>query len=523
MHHTSLTSGPRLWINTLSTYFHRSGRCTDCPCACPQPLTFSENKHQVETLLQQLSKGDIWEISLNQDLFLEPIGEYTVAVSATEEPVVVLDDQAGQLLPVLGAPSTLGELRARFFDWHDGTLDQAIAVLLVAGVLRSSPQVEQQSITAREGLRTLAAWLHLTHQCNLSCQYCYVPKTNQKMDFPTAKRSVEAVYRSAVAHNYERVRLKYAGGEPTLNFDTLRAAQERAERLSAQTGIGLETVVLTNGTLLSDDLLDFLVAHNIQVMVSLDGLGPYQDAQRPLNGRSGSSFELIRDTLDRLLRLGISPHISITITSQSLRGLPDLVAFLLDRELQFSFNFYREPDGFPQSGPLSFISKEIIDGLLQAFRLIEQALPKYSLLSYLADRADAGMLHLHGCGAGQDYLVIDSDGEISKCQMDMAHPVTTIDADDPLAYIRADTRGIQNLPVEEKECRECIWRYRCAGGCPRLTFQRTGRYDARSPLCEVYRAILPEVVRLEALRMIRYEKPWDFSVCGTGQLERPIC
>jgi uncharacterized protein len=118
---------------------------------------------------------------------------------------------------------------------------------------------------------------------------------------------------------------------------------------------------------------------------------------------------------------------------------------------------------------------------------------------------------LYACGVGQNYLVIDSNGEISKCQMDMAHPVTTIDADDPLAFVWADTGGIQNLAVDQKECRECVWRYRCVGGCPRLTFQRTGRYDAQSPLCEVYRTILPEVVRLEGLRLLRYQEPWGFS------------
>ena len=165
----------------------------------------------------------------------------------------------------------------------------------------------------------------------------------------------------------------------------------------------------------------------------------------------------------------------------------------------------------------------MIEGLGSVFQVIEKHLPRYSLLSTLADRANLQIPHLRTCGVGQNYLVIDSNGDISKCQMDMAHPVTTIDTDDPLAFVRADTDGIQNLVVDEKECRECIWRYRCAGGCPRLAFQHTGRYDARSPLCEVYRAILPEVVRLEALRLIRYEEPWDFDFHRIELPERAIC
>jgi len=513
MRQDSQTSGPRLWVNTLSSRFQldRSGDC-DCPCACPGPVNSAANQARTEALLQRVTHGDIRKVSLNSELFLGTVGEYTVAVSATEEPVVVLDGQAGQLIPFLGTPSTLGGLKSRFPGWSAEVLEQTTAVLLAAGVL-SSPQVKWQPASAREvNTRTLAAWLHLTHQCNLSCRYCYVSRSDRRMTPSIAKRSVEAIYRSAVARNCERVRLKYAGGEPMLNFAALRAAQEQAERLSARTGVGLETVVLTNGTLLTDEVLDYLLAHGIQVMISLDGVGPYQDAQRPLRGQRGSSYVMIVDALDRLLDRGISPHISVTITGQSLGGLPDLVAFLLDRQLQFSFNFYREPDGFLGSEALDFTSDQIIQGLLEAFRAIERRLPRHSLLSNLADRADLGILHVHTCGVGQNYLVIDSDGAIYKCQMDMAHPVTTIDADDPLAFVQADTDGIQNLAANEKECRECVWRYRCAGGCPRLTFQHTGGYDAKSPLCEVYQAILPEVVRLEALRLVRYEEPWDFGL-----------
>ena len=514
MHRQSSTPDPRLWISSFSLL--PSGGHTDCDCpgACPEPVGPGKSRSQIEALLSHVNSGAIAEVFLAPELFLETVGEYTVAVSATEEPVVVLDGQASQLLPFLGAPSTLRELKARFSDWGDGTLEQTIAVLLATGVLSSSSppvNVEQQSSFAGESIETLTVWLHLTHQCNLSCKYCYVPRTNQSMDPYTARRSVEAVYRSAMAHNCERVRLKYAGGEPMLNLDALRTAHMQAERLSAQTGIGLETVVLTNGTLLTDDLLGFLLEHAIKVMVSLDGVGPYQDTQRPLNGRRGSSFKLIADALDQLLDQGLSPHVSVTITGQSLAGLPDLVEFLLDRQLQFSLNFYREPDGFPLSGPLGLTPPQTVSGLCEVFWVIGRKLPRHSLLSNLTDRADLGVRHRYACGAGHNYLVIDSDGYISKCQMDMAHPVTTVDADDPLAFVRADTNGIQNLAVDDKACRDCIWRYRCAGGCPRLTFQRTGRYGAQSPLCEVYRAILPEVVQLEALRLVRYEEPWDFG------------
>ncbi len=74
-------------------------------------------------------------------------------------------------------------------------------------------------------------------------------------------------------------------------------------------------------------------------------------------------------------------------------------------------------------------------------------------------------------------------------------------------------RNFQNPTVFEKEsCDEnCPWRYFCAGGCPLESFHTYGRYDAASSYCEVYRALTPEVLRLEALRLLKYEKPMDWN------------
>jgi uncharacterized protein len=113
--------------------------------------------------------------------------------------------------------------------------------------------------------------------------------------------------------------------------------------------------------------------------------------------------------------------------------------------------------------------------------------------------------HLRRCSVGQSYLVIDPFGRISKCQMQMDRPVTTVQAADPLAEVQVDREGIQNLVVDDKEeCRECQWKYWCAGGCPLETYRAAGRYDVKSPHCRIYKALYPEVLRLEGLRLLKY-------------------
>jgi uncharacterized protein len=92
--------------------------------------------------------------------------------------------------------------------------------------------------------------------------------------------------------------------------------------------------------------------------------------------------------------------------------------------------------------------------------------------------------------------------------MHIRKPVTSVNANDPLAVIRSDQIGVQNLPVVEKEgCRTCEWKNWCAGGCPITTHRATGRYDVKSPNCKIYKALYPEALRLEGLRLLK---------CGNG-------
>jgi uncharacterized protein len=154
-----------------------------------------------------------------------------------------------------------------------------------------------------------------------------------------------------------------------------------------------------------------------------------------------------------------------------------------------------------------------------AFSSIEKHLPRRCLLNSLIDKGSMLSQGSHVCGVGRNYLVIDQRGGIAKCHADMKKTITTIDAENPLAEIKQDGSGVQAVAVDEKEgCRSCTWRYWCRGGCPTLTYRLTGRNDIRSPNCGIYQAIFPDVLRLEALRLLTYETPLVL-----GQDERATC
>jgi sulfatase maturation enzyme AslB (radical SAM superfamily) len=61
-----------------------------------------------------------------------------------------------------------------------------------------------------------------------------------------------------------------------------------------------------------------------------------------------------------------------------------------------------------------------------------------------------------------------------------------------------------NPPIDHRNgCNTCEWRYWCAGGCPIHAKNVTGTSNVSSPYCSVYKAIYPEVVRLQALQLLQ--------------------
>jgi uncharacterized protein len=103
--------------------------------------------------------------------------------------------------------------------------------------------------------------------------------------------------------------------------------------------------------------------------------------------------------------------------------------------------------------------------------------------------------------AGRNYLAYDAAG----CHMELGSPQSSTHA---MPHILSENRF--NVSVDEKEdCRSCKWRYGCAGGCPLLALRTYGKPSASSPYCSVYKALFPRLLRLEALRLISRQQPYN--------------
>jgi uncharacterized protein len=469
--------------------------CEDCACAV--------------SAAESIVRGNLLESQSPEDRFVRAAEVFDCVLDAAHRVLfcpmgnglpVVVNHPGYQVFQGFRYPATLGEVRAAL-PAVSGDISSVADRLYRAGLIHRAGHLAAPSFTESS---MLTAWLHVSNACNLRCPYCYVHKSASGMDERTGRAAVDAVISSALAHGLQAVKLKYAGGEASLNKDLVLSLDAYAREHAAKRDLDFHSVLLSNGVHLSRTFISALKASGIRIMISLDGVGAAHDEQRPfVNGRP--SFRFVEKTISQLLAAGYPPHLSITITKRNASGIADAVRFALDRELTFSLNFFRDNECVSSVGDLQYTDEQMIAGLMAAFAVIRENPPPWSVLGSILDRGQLLEPRKRPCGVGNDYVVIDQAGQVAKCHMEIERTIGDVFHGDPLQLVREDTRTTLNLLVDEKEgCRDCTWRYWCTGGCPVATFRATGRYDVKSPNCSIYKAIYPEALRLEGLRLLRY-------------------
>jgi uncharacterized protein len=418
--------------------------------------------------------------------------------SSTYVPLIVLNRPAFEILDFFTVPHKPAE-------WpHDSLIDYEDAQVVIsqfihAGLLQekvANPGMPNSGDTKSQ----LESWIYLTRACNLFCAHCFVNKDVRRMSRETGLRAIERLFILAKKYGHTEIKIKYAGGEPTMNWDLIPLLHHTAKLLAQKANLGLSEILVTNATLLNRERLQFIKDEKIHLTVSMDGFGEGHDRQRPvLNG--SPTFERVLKSVLLAIEMGVSPYLIISITRLNLKEVPALVAFALKHHLHLNLNFYRpheiNDNLVPDNLELTYVIQD-------ALEVIETNLPDYNFMDSLIDRSNFAFAHQHVCGAGRNYLSIDTDGSALPCHMLTGYNMPSI----PLQMLKTPRfKDFPNPTIDSKKgCNTCEWRYWCGGGCPIHIKNTMGTSDVSSPYCNVYKNIYPRLVRLQALQLIEADR-----------------
>jgi uncharacterized protein len=187
----------------------------------------------------------------------------------------------------------------------------------------------------------------VTLRCDHSCQYCQVSRVSmdrEKYDMTrdSASQAIDLVFRSPSPC----LKIEFQGGEPLLNFELVRFVVERAEERNRTEKRDLQFVVTTNLAFLTDEILDFLAEHRVQVSTSLDGPEFLHNANRPRPGRN--SYQLAIDGIARAQEALGREMVAATMTTSrlSLEHPDEIVDEYVARGIGYIFLRPLSPYGF---------------------------------------------------------------------------------------------------------------------------------------------------------------------------------
>ena len=343
--------------------------------------------------------------------------------------------------------------------------------LMEQGVLFSPEFDVPETFATEPVLKSLC--LHVAHDCNLRCKYCFAGTGDfggrrELMSAETGKKAIDfAIAGSRKRHNLE---IDLFGGEPLVNFSVVKEIIQYARMREVEANKNIKLTLTTNGTLLNDEIIQFLNDNRVMVVLSLDGGKEMHDAMRPFPNQTGSYDAAVR---------GFKKII------KSRRGWN---YYLRGTYTHFSTHFAEEVLKMAEVG--KEISMEPVVGTTESYTLTEEDLPvlfaEYDKLAaeYLKRRRGQGepfdFFHfnvaldngpcvakrLAGCGAGHEYYAITPSGEIYPCHQFVGREkylMGTLDT----GIVRPDlVKKFRNTHVMTKpKCKECWARFFCSGGC----------------------------------------------------------
>jgi uncharacterized protein len=380
-------------------------------------------------------------------------------------------------------------------------------------LLFTTPENIENIFTAKteaisaNGIKALC--LHVSHDCNLSCEYCFASKGDYKsgrslMSKDVALKAVDyLVANSGHRHNIE---IDFFGGEPLMNFDVVKEVVAYGKELENKTGKKFHFTITTNGILLDKEKINFINKYMDNVVISIDGRKEVHDSIRCDRGGRGS-YDRIVPLAQKLVnqRNGKDYFIRGTFTSKNLDFSKDVMHL---SELGF-----REISVEPVvgSGDKLFIQEQDVPVVLNEY---EKLALEY--LKWLQEGKDIRFYHfninLYGgpciykritsCGAGFEYFAVSPEGHLYPCHQFVGQK----------EFIMGDlNNGIENKEIKEhfksnnilakEKCRVCWAKLFCSGGCHANAWYSNGSISEPNEIaCTLQKKRIECAIMIQAMR-----------------------
>ena len=353
-----------------------------------------------------------------------------------------------------------------------------------------------------------ALCLHIAHDCNLACRYCFAGEGEYKgdrslMSLEVGKKALDfLVANSGSRRNLE---VDFFGGEPLMNFDVVKELVAYGRELEKTHDKHFRFTLTTNGVLLRDDVIEFANKEMDNIVLSIDGRKEVHDHMRPFKNGKGS-YDFILDKFKKVAesRNQQKYYVRGTFTHYNLDFVKDVLSLADEGFEQISV----EPVVAGPEEPYA-IREEDIPQICEGYDELAKEMLKrkkegrgFNFFHYMIDLSGGPCVYkrLSGCGSGTEYLAVTPWGDLYPCHQFVGEEEFCLgNVDDGIVNTEMrDTFKLCNVYAKE-ECRNCFAKFYCSGGCAANAYHC--HQDINKPYeigCELQRKRVECAIMLQA-------------------------
>lgn len=168
--------------------------------------------------------------------------------------------------------------------------------------------------------QSMNLWIHTTNICTLKCDYCIIKTLGENTTISklTFENLAKSIIHTVKNRGLKKVTLRMAGGEPLTAFDNWKQFYFNLKKELEACNCILSIGIITNLTIINDEIIDFICYTKSFVGVSIDGMDDFNSARHFQNGEN--SYIIVRKNLYKLISKGIKPNILIVVSDTNVDG-----------------------------------------------------------------------------------------------------------------------------------------------------------------------------------------------------------
>ncbi|MDE6181814.1 MAG: thioether cross-link-forming SCIFF peptide maturase, partial [Eubacteriales bacterium] len=319
-----------------------------------------------------------------------------------------------------------------------------------------------------------ALCLHIAHDCNLKCKYCFAEEgeyhgKRSLMSAEVGKKAIDfLIENSGKRRNLE---IDFFGGEPLMNFDVVKEIVEYGRSVEKKYNKNFRFTITTNGILLTDEIADYINKNMHNAVLSLDGRKEINDKMRVRVGGQGSYDNIVPKFVKMAEdRNQMDYYVRGTFTRNNLDFAEDVLhlADLGFKQISVEPVVSDEKEDYA-------IKKEDLPTIYAEYEKLAKEIIKrkkegkwFNFFHFMIDLTGGPCVakRLVGCGSGTEYLAVAPEGDLFPCHQFVGQDkfkVGNVFNGIENKNIRKDFEkcNVYSKPA----CKSCWAKFYCSGGC----------------------------------------------------------